>query len=372
MAFLTRLSVSHFRNLGSVDISPSPQINLIFGDNGAGKSSLLEAINVLSLGRSFRTRKYRRLVTEGESGFVVFGKTKSDDNVNGQSREGTIGVQRNRSGESIFKLDGVAVHSSAKLAENLPCLVINSNSFNLLEGSAKERRMFFDWLVFHVKHDYADIWKQYVKCVKQRNSLLRRDKIDYLLVESWDLEIARLSERIKVYRDECFDLFKEGFQNVFEEFGLGNHKITLEYNHGWKEEAGPLIDQMKGNFHRDVKLGYTTVGAHKAELKLLVGRTPAIEILSRGQQKLLISALLITEAKVFIERNGQPPVLLIDDMPAELDSKHLKLMGKWISQMKVQAFITGIDPEALKAVWDDLNVLKTMFHVKHGEIEEID
>ena len=368
MPHLTQLRVSNFRNLGAVDIQPSPEINLIYGQNGAGKSSLLEAINVASIGRSFRTRKFKQLIQLEAPGFTVFSRIQQDS---ASHVLDVIGIERKSNGQSRFKLNSKNIHSAAELAATLPSLVINAQSFSLLEGAAKERRMFFDWLVFHVKHDFPTLWRDYSKCLKQRNSLLRRDKIPYGDLDAWDKELVRLAERIKADRQQTFEAFNQGFCSLFQTLKLGEHKVSLEYFHGWKEESA-LEDQLRADFERDKKYGFTHAGPHKAELRIKIGKTPAVDILSRGQQKLLISGLLINEAQVFREKVDKYPVLLIDDMPAELDGDYLTILKDWVLGMKVQAFVTGIDRATIESIWcSDSSTEKNniaVFHVKHGEV----
>lgn len=367
MPHLTQLRVSNFRNLGWVEIQPSPQINLIYGQNGAGKSSLLEAINVASIGRSFRTRKFKQLIQMDEASFTVFTRVQQDQDTHILD---TIGIERKGNGQSQFKLNGRNIHSAADLAAVLPSLVINAQSFSLLEGSAKERRMFFDWLVFHVKHDFPEVWKQFSKCLKQRNSLLRRDKIAYSELEIWDRELVKLANQIKRLREDTFEIFKNSFNDLFRSLKLGDHQVELEYHHGWKREAD-LKEQLESDFDRDNKYGFTHSGPHKAELKIKIGKTPAVDILSRGQQKLLISGLFITEAQVFQAAADKFPILLIDDMPAELDGEYLEILKNWVLEMKVQAFVTGIDRLTVESIWSpdkDKEHNIAMFHVKHGEV----
>ena len=144
---LNRLLIQNLRNLEGVDIAPSAQVNLIFGENGSGKTSLLEAVNLLALGRSFRSHKHKQLIKYHQPSFTVFGRVKIED-----GSDVPIGINRTFEGEASFKANGIIVPSAAELATYLPVQVINSETFLLLEGSPKVRRQFIDWLVFHVEH----------------------------------------------------------------------------------------------------------------------------------------------------------------------------------------------------------------------------
>jgi DNA replication and repair protein RecF len=364
---LQQLKVTRFRNLSSVDISPSSSLNFLYGVNGSGKTSLLEAISVLAHGRSFRTRKFRRLIQQELSEFTVFGR------VDTTGKAGVaMGVTRGRSGDSQFRIDGAGINSSAELAVHLPLLILNAESFGLLAGSPKQRRQFFDWLVFHVKPEFRETWRNYSRCVKQRNSLLRRDKIAYSDLYPWDIEIARLSLSIERNRVACVEPFLDEFRLLAADLDSGFGEIGIEYLSGWKTNED-YQTQLRETFSRDRKLGYTSLGPHKSDLKITIGGGfPAGEILSRGQQKSMIAALHVAEARVFTTENGQGCVFLIDDMPAELDAANIDRVGRWINNTAAQVFVTGVEFKPMRDIWPELDQkAPKVFHVKQGDISEI-
>lgn len=376
MPRLSTLQVTYLRNLNAVDIHFSNHINIIHGANGSGKTSLLEAMSVLAHGRSFRTRKYRNLIHREKDQFVVFGRI--DYGNEKDSQQSTVGVSRNRQGIARIKLDGVSVNTAHELAQNLPLLCVNSTSFNLLEGGPVERRMFFDWLVFHVKHEFGDLWKQYSKCIKQRNSLLRRDNIRYSDLQPWDKEIAKLAVNIESMRALFLPVFSQYINDYLAQCDLADAVFDLSYTNGWlvgeratqwESSAKQIESLLFARFEKDKSQGFTTIGSHKSDLKMTVSGKPAGEILSRGQQKVLIMALFFAKAHVFKAQTGMLPVLLLDDLPAELDQTHLTLLGRWLHELDVQVFISSVESEPLLSAWKDLDLdTPRMFHVKHGEV----
>jgi len=383
MPRLSTLQVTYLRNLNAVDIHFSDHINIIHGANGSGKTSLLEAMSVLAHGRSFRTRKYRNLIHREKDQFVVFGRI--DHGAGDGGRQSTIGVSRNRQGASRIKLDGATVNTAHELAQNLPLLCVNSTSFNLLEGGPIERRMFFDWLVFHVKHEFGDLWKQYTKCIKQRNSLLRRDNIRYSDLQPWDTEIAKLAVTIENMRAAFLPVFSQYINEYLTQCDLADAVFDVSYSNGWlvgerstswECSVKQVESLLFSRFEKDKSQGFTTIGSHKSDLKMTVSGKPAGEILSRGQQKVLIMALFFAKAHVFKAETGMLPVLLLDDLPAELDQTHLTLLGQWLHELNVQVFISSVESEPLLSAWQNLKLnTPRMFHVKHGEVfysEEID
>jgi len=369
MPSLTALNITDFRNLHSIALNPGEHINLIHGENGSGKTSLLEAISVLAHGRSFRTHKYRRLINSDASETVLFTKLVTEPPV----FEHHLGIKRSANGDVQIRLDGKTVNSSAELAQCLPVLVMNAQSFQLLEGSSRHRRQFLDWLVFHVKHDFKDSWKAYVRCVKHRNTLLRRGKISTNELAPWNKETAALGLKLEQMRAEVFDLLNTQFHRLVQPYGLDDKTratLRLSYISGWKDEPA-YINQLEQNYERDLKLGYTSIGSHRSDLKIELDKVPATEILSRGQQKSVILSLFLAEAEVFRTVGGRKPIFLLDDLPAELDTQNLGRIGKAIADMDSQVFVTAIKAEHISEPWQEfINNKMTMFHVKHGDIQQ--
>ena len=359
---LTRLRVQHLRNLQGVDINPSLRVNLIYGENGSGKTSLLEAINVLALGRSFRSHKHKPLISHQQPAFTIFGKVETGPGV-----EVPIGIQRNQQGEVQLKANGAKVNSIADLAIYLPVQVINADTFLLLEGSPKVRRQFIDWLVFHVEPQFYPHWKALQRCLKHRNSLLRRDRIDPFELSTWDQELVQLSEAIHRFRADSMALFMPLFEQLLQEFVVLDG-LQLDYQRGWDKHKDYQQVLTEG-LERDKRLGMTHAGSHRADLRISLNGQDAAEILSRGQQKLLVCALKIAQGLAFAQASGRKCIYLVDDLPAELDQQHRQRLTDWLYKMNTQVFITGVERETLLASWQDKpDINPTMFHVEHGRV----
>lgn len=344
----------------------SPSFNIIIGENGSGKTSFLEALSVLSHGKSFRTHKYKPLIQQGCSKTTLFSLVDLADG----SSITPLGLQRGIRGEFEIRLAGDRIPSASILASKIPFIVINSTSFGLVEGGPKERREFFDWLVFHVKHDFAFHWREISRCYRQRNALLRKERLSYEDVAPWDTIIARSSEILQGMREQIFTEFFDEFEGVRRglatdgEF-LMNTSIGLKS--GWREE-GNYKEQLRASFDRDRRYGYSTQGPHKADLVFKNNAMPVSETFSRGQLKLFISALFITKARVVKKLSKKAAVFAIDDLPAELDEKNQAIFAAWLMDLKQQVFITSIDDSFFKRSLNDQQCSVKVFHVKHGEI----
>lgn len=363
---LKRLLIQNLRNLEGVDLTPSLQVNLIYGENGSGKTSILEAINLLALGRSFRSHKHKPLINHQQQSFTVFGRVEADN-----GSEVPIGISRHLDGDASFKANGVLVPSAADLAAYLPVQVINSDTFLLLEGSPKVRRQFIDWLVFHVEPKFFPVWKAIQRCLKHRNSLLRRDRIDPFELAPWDKELVDLTDKIHEFRTQCMAQFQETFAELLREF-IQIDGVSLSYYRGWDSNR-PYSELLSASFERDKRQGFTHAGSHRADLKITVNGLDAAEALSRGQQKLLVCALKIAQGYVFTRITGRKSIYLVDDLPAELDEKHRALLVHWLDTMGTQIFITGVERETLLASWrDKTEITPKMFHVEQGRVTEVD
>lgn len=365
---IIRLVAEDFRNLQSVDFCPGSRVNFISGENGSGKTSVLEVIYTLATGRSFRTRKFKNLIAYRGSSFQLFAELMFE----GLHRR--LGVARGKDGSSVFKLDGDPVSSAVELAALLPCQVLNSRSFELLEGGPAERRAFVDWLVFHVKPNFRRAWSEYARCLKHRNAMLRSDKMPRSEFAVWNSALANLGEEIDEYRRQMIDELLPVSRNYLLECEFverGN--FEMHYMPGWDRNR-PLLDQLEEHHQKDVALGYTNLGPHKSDIRFIFNKKPLVELFSRGQQKAVVAALYLAQLKVFHSNSARDCLLLLDDLPAELDNGNIQRLCRWIQELSnVQTFITGIELESISNLWP-ANVgsdgSKKMFHVKQGQMQE--
>lgn len=361
---LIKLQINQLRNLTAVDLQLSPSINLFYGANGSGKTSILEAIHILSLGRSFRSHKHKSLIQFEREDFTLFCSL----NVLGASAH--LGMSRTRTGELQRRCDGRNVQSTAETAQLLPMQILNADSFLLLEGSPQVRRQFMDWLVFHVEHEFYGVWKRLQACLKQRNSLLRCDRIDPLQLSVWDAELAPLTEQIHRLRLRAFEKFLPVFNDLVKNF-VAIDGLQLVYKAGW-DTNHPYAEVLLNTRERDLRMGSTQVGSHRAELKLQIHGQDAADLLSRGQQKLLVCALKIAQGLVFQQVCERPCIYLVDDLPAELDTDYRHLLASWLLKMNTQVFVTGVEASTLADTWTSVMAPEIkMFHVEHGSVKPV-
>jgi DNA replication and repair protein RecF len=362
---LTFLTIHHFRNISAASVVLHPNVNLFFGENGAGKTSVLEAIAMLAHGKSFRSHKLKPLIQQGAAGVTAFGRLTDE-----LGEEHRVGVERTQRGADQFRINGRPVLSAAVLAHLIPLQTIFSDTFALLGGGPGERRQFLDWLVFHVEHEFMGCWRRLRQALKQRNSLLRSGRITPDLLAPWDLELSRQGSLLDGYRSRVFALFQAEVTQLLTSISAFDG-LSIEYVRGWDAQTA-LEDALHQQLERDRHLGHTSVGPHRADLKIRLGKLAAEEVLSRGQQKLLVCALRISAARVYFAQTGRRCVFLIDDLPSELDPENRRRLAGWLQALDGQVFITGVDRRDLESCWQELAVPRKVFHVEHGQVTASD
>jgi DNA replication and repair protein RecF len=246
--------------------------------------------------------------------------------------------------------------------------VINSDSFNLLLGSPGHRRQFLDWGVFHVEHQFHGVWQRFQRVLKQRNSLLRHGKISDAELYPWDRELSEAGEVVDEQRARYFEDFEPLFQRLLPRLSPDLGGMELRYRRGWDKNS-PLQKALDGSAKADREQGFTHVGPQRADIKVLVDGHAASEILSRGQQKLVVCALKLAQGQLLTQRKGRSCLYLVDDLPAELDRQHCRRVAEVLMELDTQVYITCIDTEELAGAWpEEWLGNSAMFHVEHGEV----
>ncbi len=359
---LSRLTVTAVRNLHPVTLLPSPRINLLYGANGSGKTSVLEAIHLLALARSFRSTRLQPVIQYEQESCSVFAQLQRED-----GQFSSLGIARDRHSDLQIRIDGENVRSAAQLAQLLPLQLINPDSFRLLEGSPKIRRQFLDWGVFHVEPRFLSAWQRLQKALRQRNSWLRHGTLDSVSQAVWDRELCLASEEIDGYRRDYLQALKPVFEQTLAAL-LPLQDLTLSYFRGWDKER-ELQAVLDASLLRDRQLGHTQAGPQRADLRLRLAGHNAVDVLSRGQQKLVVCALRIAQGHLVNRARRKQCIYLVDDLPSELDEQHRHALCGLLQDLNCQVFITCVDHELLRDGWrTDTPV--AMFHVEHGRITQ--
>ncbi len=358
---LQQINIHAIRNLGQVSLPELDRVNVLYGDNGSGKTSVLEAIHLLGMARSFRGTSARTLITHGATECVVYGVLGGE----GLGRT-SLGVQRSLSGDLLLRINGEPVRTVAALVEQLPLQVINAASFELLTGSPSARRQYLNWGVFHVEHRFFPAWQRFQRCIKQRNSMLRRDKLADDELRGWTRELARAGTEINEYRQAYFaalaPLFREIMQRLLPDLG----ELELRLRQGWDKRLD-YAAALEATAAADRDKGFTQVGPQRADLRLMVDGRAAADTLSRGQQKLVVCGLKLAQGQLLQASADRRCTYLVDDLPSELDTAHARRVCEELEAMQTQVFISCVERQDVASVWPP-SWAPMMFHVKHGSI----
>lgn len=359
------LRISNFRNLASVEIVPALSgLNIICGNNGDGKTSLLEAIYFLGLGRSFRTSTASRLLRQGQEIFSLFSQLVTDN-----SRDLSLGVLREANGTMRMRVNESDSMSMAELATLLPIRLINSQSHLLFESGPSYRRKYLDWGLFYQDSSFLQTWRNYERVFKQRNVVLR-DRRPKSELTPWTDELIKYGlELDKLRRHYVAALTPIVIEIVGQLLDLP--ALTLVYHSGWDDRL-EFSEALAKNYHDEMRLGHTQCGPQRADLEIMVGDIPVKHFLSRGQQKLLICAIIIAQGKLLAGLANHGLIYLIDDLPAELDLLSRQKLLSLLSKQQTQIFITAIERDTIcDLLGDSHNVPVKVFHVEHGNIVEM-
>lgn len=352
---LCELRISDFRCIAHAEFDLNAARCVVHGQNGSGKTSVLEAIYSLSRGRSFRGTRIDQLVRHEQKHYQLFAETESS------SGRHKIGLAAGR-GYREIRVDGQTATGVASLAEQLAVQVIDPEVQALISEGPELRRQFLDYGVFHVEHDFLDAWRQYRRILKQRNGALRQVR-PWSEVDIWTKGFVEAAERVNALRRRYCEQLDGLFGDIGERL-LDGHRLRCFYKGGWDENVD-FGEALEAAQTRDQEQGTSTVGPHRADLVIEFGGRRARQQVSRGQQKLVASALVLAQTKDLQARCSHSPVLLIDDPAAELDSAALARLLRELDTLACQQIITALEPERL-----NLADSTRLFHVEQGVVTQ--
>ena len=397
---IERLQISYLRNLTQVNLSPAA-CNVIIGANGSGKTSLLEAIFLLSRGKSFRHHQPKRYIQHHQDSTTVYAKLND-------SR--TLAIQKQADATTILRLNQTTVYNQSILTEQLPTLLIDPSTMDMLEQGSASRRQLLDWLVFHMKQGFHPQWVAYQRLLKQRNSLIKQRRhlthVQLAELRAWDKGLASHAALIHHYRETIFEAWQPYFsESIAQLLPAYAEQLSLSYNAGYDTSVA-LDIQLNERLEQDLQLGYTRIGNHRADIhvhwrstgstqtaneninaslsadstaKLPVLKEQAANILSRGEKKLLITALRLSQLPLLLNvksnndlsssyaKISATPVVLLDDITAELDERAIEILLATLSQLPCQVFMSSLTDSILPMInnyWSEPKV----FHMKQGEV----
>jgi len=362
MAVISKLSINHFRNLESQYITPSKGINLFVANNAQGKTNLIEAIYYLGHNRSFKTKIIKEVIHFDHQSFQIIAQIGEDRIKLEKSKiKNTISINQQR------------ISNTSQLSQILPIQIITPDKGFVVNGTPKNKRSYLDWGVFHVKPNSVKSFKTYNKVLKNINTLLVNNQTDAL--NFWFLELAKSAAQINQNRIQYLQQLK---QTTFD-----NQAVLLsslidplqhfdyQFSSGWPKGIDEVNEQsiyqhLSKNINTLLKTKHLNYGSHKASINFsLNGKNECF--LSRGEQKTLSIIFWLTQVLLLVNLKIKP-IVLIDDLSSELDSKKINLILKTLKTLKVQTFMTDIGHN-LSAI---KHINPMIFQINNGIIKQQD
>lgn len=331
---IEKFQLYHFRNITELTLTPCSEFNFIIGENGSGKSSLLEGIYLLSHGKAYRNHLIKKIIQYGQIQTTAFAQV-TDFKISHQ-----IGLTKYLNKENEIKMDGKQITKQSELAHHLPIQLIAPETFAILMDGPQIRRRYIDWGGFHHFDEFTRIWAQTKQLLKQRNALLK-SKQNLNLLPYWDQQLIDATLKLTELRKNYVIQLKSYLDKILALF-FPDWTIEIEFYPGWNEQYR-YADVLMKQFDHDLLIGYTSSGAHKADLSLKLDKITIEDRLSRGQLKLVMCALKLAQGEFYADCKQQPCIYLMDDLFSELDRKNQEILFGSLRTLKAQVFITALE-----------------------------
>jgi len=328
-------AVNTFRNIARAEMEPGPGVNVICGDNGQGKTNLLEAIWLMTGLRSFRRAEYGELIMEGEEEACVSASFISNE----REQSGHLKLSQKK---RLLTLNGFAQETPRRMLGVFPAVAFTPGTLALAQGGPGERRRFLDVALCMRTPAYAVRLAKYLKALAQRNALLRGNQAEELL-DTWDVSLAGEAAQIAKARRSYLELliprakaFYAGISNGREELSASYHPAGTHHPAGAEEiSAEGYLDALRHDRARDTRFKMTHAGPHRDDLLLSLNGKSLRDFGSQGQQRSAALALKLAEAAVLFETTGERPIALLDDVMSELDPNRQRDLLRYLDGWQV-------------------------------------
>lgn len=343
--FVQRVAIRAFRNLEQVDFEPSQGFNLIEGENGQGKTSLLEAVGMLASLKSFRGAKNGEMIQDGNEQARLSCLLMRD----GMERD--LKIEVNPRSRRIL-LHNKPVRQLAELYGLLNLVTFVPEDVGIVRGSPAERRLFFDRMIFASQHAYADEMADYEEALRQRNAILRNEQPSRSLARAFEAELVRHGATVMLRRIAYADRLAPRLLATFGEIFDRELSLTAAWEGELLEpDERPARETLEARFaarldacwSHDMARGHTTVGPHRDDLRISLAGRDARAYASQGQQRAAVLAFKISEIRLLEEQLGFAPILALDDVSSELDPQRNARLFAFLSHFQGQVFITTTD-----------------------------
>jgi len=349
---IDNLATQNLRNLVDQRLNFAEGLNCFVGINGAGKTSLLEAIHLLASGRSFRTNQTVDLISHGQECATVAAE------INEAGEDHRLGLSRCRSGLRLRR-DGVDVARMSDFVTHIPVMALHPQSDDLILGSPDVRRRYLDRAAFFLETRFAEHFRQFSRALKQRNAALKTQQA----TAPWDPLFLQSGQEIETIRQQTLEGIRVCLPPLMTALAP-ELDLSIDYEPGYRQDES-LAGALERSAQRERLLGNTLYGPHRADLRLFLNGREARHSASRGQIKVASTVLNLAVLSLWREVRHRHAVLLFDDLPAELDGDHLSRLLEQLSGHGHQTFLTTVGNTQVESRSDRI------FQVREGLIQEL-
>lgn len=316
--YIKKVSLNNFRNYDNQEVEFGNNINIIYGDNAQGKTNIVEAIFLCSMGKSFRSKKDNDLIKfEKDEAKVKIDYEKLD-------RVGNTEVVINP--QKTFFVNGIKQNKISDIIGKVNVIIFTPSDIDIVKSGPQRRRKFIDMMISSLKPNYIYLLNNYNKIIDQRNNYLKQIKMENKPVEMldiWDEQLANYSYQIYQYRKTYVEKISEKIEDIHKELtncGKDVEEIKIKYISSGKSKES-YLENINKSRKIDIQRGFTNVGIHKDDIVFYINGKPVSVFGSQGQQRTVVLSLKLTELQIVYEENNDYPILLLDDFMSELDSK---------------------------------------------------
>lgn len=358
---ITRLAAEDFRRFARVSFEPHPHLTVLRGANASGKTSLLEAIYFAARASSFRARRLDEIILETSEKKQASSSLWVKHTDNEPATQWTASVQR---GEiNIRRLTEPS--NRRELAQAIPVVMVDRQLHRVFEEGPVYRRRYLDWGLFYVEPSFFGTWRRHERALRQRNQALRQ-KASRTEVEVWNPEFIATAEALHQLRAKHTQQLESAAKTWVAAL-LQTEQFGFQLSSGWNDNLG-LSGALADGYEGDRKMGFTHTGPHRAELRVRFETREARAFVSRGQQKMLAVAMALAQAELVAEITGKHPIVLLDDLEAELALEWQQRLVAALLRYPGQSLLTSLEwRDALAPDASHKNY--AVFHVEHGAVE---
>ena len=345
--FIKNIKVENFRNYENEVIEFNKNINIIYGNNAQGKTNILEAIFFSALGKSFRTSKEKQVIMKEKNFFKIHTEFQKKD------REGTVDLFLGD--DKTISVNGVKLNKFSELLGNINIVIFSPEDINLLKDESAVRRKFLDMMISQLRKNYIYNLNNYKKNLEQKNNYLKQRNISDDMLDVYDEKLAEYSENVYQYRNEFIEKIKEKIKEIHS--NITDEEISIVYKTDCQTKE-KCLEKLKKNREKDKYRGFSSVGCHRDDFKILINGDEVDIYGSQGQNRTAILSLKMAELEVINDEIGEYPILLLDDFMSELDQERITNFLKSINN--IQVIITCTEKIELEN--------STNFYVNNGKI----